>query len=381
LKVLVWQWGRFGAGPLYALELTRAFSAQADVEALLSLSRGAELLQNGAVTDCALPVRTYSSLAGFAGRVASAPVAIPWLARRLHRLRIDIAICAMPAAMDFAMAAALKLAGIPYAIVVHEAEPHPGDRFPSQIMLQRLLARGAVATFALSSFVAERLREQDGAGTRLLLRTSLPPFYQDTTAAPTSRDGTLRLLSFGRLLSYKGLDLLTESLVLLGSRQDLAVRIVGLGPESAELDRLRALPGVTVENGWVPERDVGSVLGWADALILPYREASQSGVAAAAIAANRWIISTRVGGLPEQLANYPRAIMCDPTATDLARAIRTLLERGDLPAPLIDEPASSWATVAADMLDDLRRSLAGATTSPPAAAARLGSTPIYHRDR
>ncbi|RZM36366.1 MAG: hypothetical protein EOP67_06860, partial [Sphingomonas sp.] len=133
LKVLVWQWGRFGAGPLYALELTRAFSAQADVQALLSLSRGAELLQNGAVTDCALPVRTYSSLAGFAGRVASAPVAIPWLARRLRRLGIDIAICAMPAAMDFTMAAALKLAGIPYAIVVHEAEPHPGDRFPSQI--------------------------------------------------------------------------------------------------------------------------------------------------------------------------------------------------------------------------------------------------------
>lgn len=381
LKVLVWQWGRFGAGPLYALELTRAFSAQADVGALLSLSRGAELLQNGEVTDCALPVRTYSSLAGFAGRVASAPIAIPWLARRLRRLQIDIAVCAMPAAMDFTMAAALKLARIPYAIVVHEAEPHPGDRFPSQIMLQRLLARGAVATFALSSFVAERLREQDGAGTRLLLRTSLPPFYQQTTAAPASRDGTLRLLSFGRLLSYKGLDLLTESLVLLGRRQDLAVRVVGLGPESAELDRLRALPGVTVENGWVPERDVGSVLGWADALILPYREASQSGVAAAAIAANRWIISTRVGGLPEQLANYPRAIMCDPTAADLADAIRTLLERADLPAPLVDGPASSWPTVAADMLDDLRRSLAGAAASPPTAAARLGSTPVYHRDR
>lgn len=382
MKVLVWQWGRHGAGPLYALELTRAFATHDDVQALLSLSRGAELLQNGDVTECALPVRTYSSLAGFAGRVAAAPATIVWLARELRRLQIDIAVCAMPAAMDFAMAAALKLARIPYAIVVHEADPHPGDRFPSQIMLQRLLAQGAVATFALSSFVAERLREQDKAGTRLLLRTSLPPFYQHTTtAAPGPRGGTLRLLSFGRLLSYKGLDLLTESLVLLGARHDLVVRIVGLGPESAELDRLRNLPGVTVENGWVPERDVGSVLGWADALILPYREASQSGVAAAAIAANRWIISTRVGGLPEQLANYSRAIMCDPTATDLANAIRTLLERGDLPAPLVDEQPSSWATVASDMLDDLRRSLAVATTAAPTEGARLGSTPIYNRDR
>ena len=381
MKVLVWQWGRYGAGPLYALELTRAFSTHDDVQALLSLSRGAELFQNGEVTECALPVRTYASLAGFAGRVAATPISIPWLARELRRMKIDIAVCAMPAAMDFAMAAALKLARIPYAIVVHEADPHPGDRFPSQIMLQRWLARGAVATFALSSFVAERLREQDEGGKRLLLRTALPPFYQNTTsAAPGHQGGVLRLLSFGRLLSYKGLDLLTESLVLLGGRQDLVVRVVGLGPESPELDRLRALPGVTVENGWVPERDVGSVLGWADAVILPYREASQSGVAAAAIAANRWVISTRVGGLPEQLANYPLAIMCDPVATDLARGIRTLLDRGDLPAPVVDEQPSTWTTVAADMLDDLRRSLAVATSSP-SDAARVGNTPIYHRDR
>ncbi len=376
LKVLVWQWGRYGAGPLYALELTRAFSAHDDVDAQLSLSRGAELLQNGDVTECTLPVRTYASLAGFAGRVASTPATILWLARRLRRLKIDIAVCAMPAAMDFAMAAALKLAGIPYAIVVHEADPHPGDRFPSQIMLQRLLARGAVATFALSSFVADRLREQDPSGSRLLLRTSLPPFYRAATAAaPGGGGGTLRVLSFGRLLSYKGLDLLTESLVLLGSRPDLLVRIVGLGPESAELDRLRALPGVTVENGWVPERDVGGVLGWADALILPYREASQSGVAAAAIAANRWIISTRVGGLPEQLADYPRAIMCDPDAADLAGAIRTLLERGDAPAPTVGDQPASWAAVASAMLEDLRRSIAAANATAPTEGARLG-TPI-----
>ena len=353
MNVLVWQWGRYGAGPRYALELVRAFGSQRDAKALLSLSQAAELLQTREVTDCALPMPTYNNLIGLAGRITTAPFTIPQLARQLRQLEIDIAVCAMPAAMDFIMAAALKLARIPYVVVVHEADPHPGDRFPSQMVLQRWLARGAVAIFALSSFVATRLREQNRLGERRLLLTSLPPFYRGSDMpAPGRHAGQLRLLSFGRLLPYKGLDLLTESLALLGARSDLIVRVVGSGPESAELDRLRALPGVTVENAWVPERDVAGVLGWADALIMPYREASQSGVAAAAIAAQRWVISTRVGGLPEQLAGYGRAILCEPTGADLAEAIRTLLDRTDLAAPL--DETDRWDTIASTMLNELR---------------------------
>ncbi len=328
---------------------------QADTDALLSLSSGAELMQTREVTECAIPMRTYDSMAGLAARVVEAPVIIPRLARTLRRLEIDIAVCAMPAAMDFAMAAALKLAGIPYAVVVHEADPHPGDRFPSQLVLQRWLTRGAIAVFALSSFVAARLREQDQLGCRRLLLTSLPPFFRGADVpVPGRHGGKLRLLSFGRLLPYKGLDLLTESLALLGARDDMVVRVVGSGPESPALSRLRALPGVTVENAWVPEREVAGVLGWADALILPYREASQSGVAAAAIAAGRWVISTRVGGLPEQLAGYARAILCDPAAPDLADAIRALLARTDLAAPVGATGAPDWNTTASAMLDDLR---------------------------
>ena len=358
--MLVWQWGRFGAGPRYALELVRAFAFQGDGQALLSLSEGAELLLTGEVTDCALPMRTYTNIAGLAGRIAEAPMTIPLLARKLRRLDIDIAVCAMPAAMDFIMAAALKLARIPYVVVVHEADPHPGDRFPSQLVLQRWLARGAVAIFALSSFVAARLREQNQIGDRPLLLTALPPFYHGSELpAPGRHGGRLRLLSFGRLLPYKGLDLLTECLNLLGTGHELDVRIVGSGPESAELDRLRAMPGVTVENAWVPERDVASVLGWADALILPYREASQSGVAAAAIAARRWVISTRVGGLPEQFAGYGRAILCEPTAADLAAAVQKLLDQADLSAPFEEGEPSSWNTIASDMLGELRSSRGG----------------------
>ena len=159
---------------------------------------------------------------------------------------------------------------------------------------------------------------------------SLPPFV---TARRRRRraphGGKLRLLSFGRLLPYKGLDLLAESLALLGPRDDLEVRVVGSGPESPELDRLRALPGVTVENRWVPEEEVGTLLAWSDALVLSHREASQSGVAATAIAARRWVIATKVGGLAEQLGSEPMALLCDPAPESIGRAIRALARAVD----------------------------------------------------
>ena len=97
--------------------------------------------------------------------------------------------------------------------------------------------------------------------------------------------------------------------------------MVGQGPEVPALASLRALPGVTVENRWVPESEVGALLAWADALVLSHTEASQSGAAAAAVAARRWVVATRVGGIAEQLAREPLARLCDPTPESLADAI------------------------------------------------------------
>ncbi len=354
MKVLVWQWGRRGAGPRVAAELARAFNLVSGTDAVLSLSAAAELLALPDRPVCALPIRTYASVPGFMGRVLLGPVLVPRLAAWLRQQRVDVAICAMPAPMDFVLATALRWAKIPYAVVVHDADSHPGDRFPMQIRLQRYLLRGASAVFALSTHVADRLRQQGLVEGKPLLFASLPPLiYGPIPPPPRAHGGNLRLLSFGRLLPYKGLDLLADSLEILQGEERSEVRIVGSGPESPELDRLRALPCVTVENRWVPEDEVSKLLAWSDALVLSHREASQSGVAATALAARRWVVATRVGGLEEQLRDEKLAVLCDPTPASIAEAIRTLRMRPELPCNVSD-PRAAWAGVALSMLEGLR---------------------------
>ena len=86
-----------------------------------------------------------------------------------------------------------------------------------------------------------------------------------------------RLLFFGRIHEYKGLELLAQAYALLCERFSVTLRVVGEGHVEA-LTKLAALPGVTIEQGWVPDTEITSVFSQADIVVLPYIKVSQSGV-------------------------------------------------------------------------------------------------------
>ena len=123
------------------------------------------------------------------------------------------------------------------------------------------------------------------------------------------------------------------------------------GAESPTLTALRALPTVTLENRWVGEDEVGALLAWADAVVLPYREASQSGIAAAALMSGAWVLATSVGGLAEQLADHPAAILCAPNAASIAAGIAALPRVPPSPPP---DALAAWHASLANLLADLR---------------------------
>lgn len=353
MKVLVWQWGRRGAGPRIAASLADGFAGLPDTAALLALSAGAEILHAAEAPRCDLALPLYRGIAGLAGQGALAPRFIARTARWLRVQAPALAVCALPGPLDLAMMAALRRAHVPMAVIVHDADPHPGDFYPFLLKLNRALVRRADAVVTLTDHVAERLRAQGVLRPgRPLLSLGLPPLGFGAAPPPYAHDGPLRILSFGRLLPYKGLDLLADALTRLGPR-DMAVRIVGQGPESATLTALRALPGVTVENRWVAEGEIGGLLAGADLVVLPYREASQSGVAAAALAAGRFVLSTNVGGLPQQLGAEPLATLCDPDAAALAAALDRFLTAPPAPAAASDA-RTAWREFANALLERLK---------------------------
>jgi glycosyltransferase involved in cell wall biosynthesis len=355
VKLLVWHWGRHGAGPIFAARLSEALAANPDTETVLSLAAGAELLADGGALRCDWPEPTYRGGLGYALQRLAAPLFRQRMLKRLQAIRPDFAICAMPALLDRRMVQALKQAGISYAVVVHDASPHPGDAWRFWLLDQAGLLRGAKILFALSAHVAAALRGQGfGAAPQSVEQLWHPPFFFTAMPPPFRHGGRPRLLVFGRLLPYKGLDLLADALALLGPVIPFDIKICGDGPVSAELARLRAMPGVEVQHRWIPEAELRGLIEWSDAVVLPYREASQSGVAAAAIGQGRLVVATKVGGLPEQLAGLESAILCEPDATAIAAALRRI-GPSMRPAAAADA-AASWASMAAAMRAELARS-------------------------
>ena len=354
MRVVVWQWGRYGAGPRFAALLAEGFEALGGTATVLSLSSGAEIMRDPHAPCCDLPVRTYAGLLGLAWRVVRSPVTIVQLSRRLRRLNPRIAVCAMPGPLDLLMVMALRLVGIPVAVIVHDAEAHPGDAVPLLFTLQRALLRRVNLVITLSEHVASGLRTNGSVQPRMpVIVATHPPFIFGPVAPPRAHAGPRRMLCFGRLRTYKGLDLLAEALRLLGPRPDMEVWVVGRGPESTALAALRALPGVRVENRWVPECEVSAILNWADIVVMPYREASQSGIPPTALAAGRRVVATRVGGLPEQLKDQPLATLCEPDATSLAAALMRTLERSDDLVSPAGDARDAWRGFAAIVLAGL----------------------------
>jgi hypothetical protein len=73
---------------------------------------------------------------------------------------------------------------------------------------------------------------------------------------------------------------------------------------------------------FVPDHRVAAYFGVAEALVLPYRHATQSGVTQAALHFGVPMIVTRVGGLAEELEGKGAGELCNPEVGELAAALQ-----------------------------------------------------------
>ncbi|MGD9737941.1 MAG: glycosyltransferase family 4 protein [Bauldia sp.] len=119
-------------------------------------------------------------------------------------------------------------------------------------------------------------------------------------------------------MTYKGLPLLVEAMERLRDGGILAtLGIYGEGDLGALRSRIAAL-GATVVDRWIEHGEIGGILAQHDVVVLPYIEASQSGVTPAAHGAGLPVIVTPVGGLADQVRHGVDGLV---TATSTAPAI------------------------------------------------------------
>lgn len=130
----------------------------------------------------------------------------------------------------------------------------------------------------------------------------------------------LKLLFLGRIGKYKGLELLIEAVRVCGDEFWECLTIAGkpLYPV-----KFQENPKIQLIPHWLTEAEIAELLGSHHVLVLPYISATQSGVVALGISAGLPMLTTKVGGLPEQLADN-EAIWVNPDPEEIAEGIRQL---------------------------------------------------------
>ncbi|MBO4903876.1 MAG: glycosyltransferase [Lachnospiraceae bacterium] len=152
----------------------------------------------------------------------------------------------------------------------------------------------------------------------------------DHSADEGDTSSKLRMLFFGFVRPYKGLDVLLRAMKSLPD--DVVLNIVGdFGDSRGEYDALieegDLANRVMIREGFVPDKEVEKYFNDCDVVVLPYREATQSGIAQIALGLEKPVIVTDAGGLPEVVIDGVTGVLCKAGDEEsLAHAVQRFME-------------------------------------------------------
>jgi glycosyltransferase involved in cell wall biosynthesis len=222
----------------------------------------------------------------------------------------------------------------PLVCTVHDFRPHPGDKLSQKtpFWVEMFVRRRADQLIVHSEHIRTLMvRQLNGAAENI----SLMPHIQigQELVSPMPREDEHLILFFGRIWEYKGLEYLIRAEPLISARvPDVRIMIAGQGEEFSRYARMMVHPErFIVHNEFISEERTAEYFRRASVVVLPYTEASQSGVIPLAYSAAKPVVATTVGGLPEMVEHGRTGYLVPPrNEKSLADALVRLLLDGNL---------------------------------------------------
>lgn len=280
-----------------------------------------------------------------------------WLAegRRLKPADLVVFVLLTPIQVPPYLAIMSTLGQTNTAVICHNVLPH--ERRPADVPLVRALLTRACTVITHSA--AQAAQAKDLAPGATVRTVAMPPHLPATArqAKDHNERGRVphpahcRLLFFGIVRPYKGLDLLLRALAQAPPPVTLTVAGEFWGGTEATgklIAELGLTDRVTLRPGYVPADQLPALFAAADALVMPYREATASQNAVLAFAHGVPVITTTAGALAEPVRDGVDGLTCAPgDVQDLLRVLTAISDPATLSrlragVPAVD-PDPAWA--------------------------------------
>lgn len=169
-----------------------------------------------------------------------------------------------------------------------------------------------------------------------------------------------QLLFFGQIFSHKGIDNLVEAMeVVHKSHPNAKLIIAGGGKYYFDISPYIDSGYIQILNRYIPDDELVSLITSSLFVVVPYIDATQSGVIMTAYAFDKPCIATNVGGLPEMVQDGKNGIIVPPKDSEaLVKAIIRLLDNPEEVAMFssnikekYNSGVLSWKKISEDMLN------------------------------
>lgn len=295
----------------------------------------------------------FEHIAGLAALVA--------LARRFDVVHFQ---WAMVPYLDAVATRILQSMSVPVVLTVHDTTSFNGK------VMSRWQTGGTQAMWRTASHIivhtATSREAVVSAGANPDRVTVVPhgPIAKPAGAAISRKSGRWRIILFGRLQSYKGVDILIEALGKLDpavrDQLDVVVageRVIDLEPLAARAEALGLSHILQFKPQYFSSAEMGDLLSSADCFVLPYRAIDASGVLYLVSQFERWMIASDLGAFREEIGDDMEAGELVPAndVSALAAAIQRSI--GRRPLRLARSRTCTWEEIGIRTRDVYQRAV------------------------
>lgn len=230
---------------------------------------------------------------------------------------------------------------VPLFVTEHDPEPHSGmgtawhSRLARRLVLQKSRHVFVHGPGGRNTMIRQGMNDQQVS---TIHHGILSPLFNQNNANAIARE-TQTILFFGELRPNKGVHLLLPiadriyadypnvKFIVAGSSS--VNRELRNSPWAIELDKvlteMRQRPYFEVHDRFIPDDEVGLFFKRASITVLPYLDATQSGVAMIAMPMGSVVVATQVGDLPFVVQHGKTGYLAAPQWEEIAITLQALL--------------------------------------------------------
>ncbi len=252
--------------------------------------------------------------------------------RTIVNLRPDVVHFTGPHLWNPVLMVALRRAGLPIVHTLHDLDPHSGAGYGKLLYAwNNSIKRLADQVLVHGQLYRARLIADGLKADRVTSVPLLHLFVNQANEAqlrdqfvkqlPAADETAPFALFFARIEAYKGVGVLIEAL-----RQSAQARAIIAGQGDATAFAANLPANVELRNRLIEDAEAIDLFSRCSVVVLPYLDATQSALIAAAYFFGKPVIVTRTGALPEYVADGATGWVIEPNQpTELARCLQAAL--------------------------------------------------------